>query len=559
MPKITRITVLVIGLIVTVSLAAFATSDPESSGSAATVAGKESWTADTSPITLSLYFNSPNIADFRKPWGKDPVSKKMIADTGVDLDMTIAPDDTSAKLNTMIAAGDLPDMLYMWMGTNATILREMANRDVIWKLGELSEKNAPNYMDNIDDHMLLAYRIFFDSMDLYWHPAFFTREKYWNSKWITKNMGGVVVFDQIYQELGAPEIKNTNDFIAHLKKVKASYPEFIPVQSFRGTSPDGDGNPQLIGRSLAFGGLAKRYFKGPSGWYKYYEHPDFIKVLKFANTLHEERLIDPTEFTDKREQLLGKLWGGKVYCDMQQDADNVPWFSTEATKATGKDLRLRMLPHFTIEPGMKWEGDYIRGGVGSSGIVVPKSGKNSVRVIRWLDYMLQDETQKVLLFGVEGHGHTLNDAGEPVRTPGWDALERDVRDLKYGISTYWIFREEYWGAYANKSTAEEYFAQWFTLADKAYADLTFISGAEVMPPNSEEQKIWANVKDYYSTEIMKIVSGSPGKVESDYKALLAKMKEMGLGKLNDHWTKFFEDKKIKINKYSVGLNPIVGK
>ena len=48
-------------------------------------------------------------------------------------------------------------------------------------------------------------------------------------------------------------------------------------------------------------------------------------------------------------------------------------------------------------------------------------------------------------------------------------------------------------------------------------------------------------------------------MESDYKALLAKMKEMGLDKLNAHWTKFFEEKKGKIDKYGAGLNPIVGK
>ena len=72
-----------------------------------------------------------------------------------------------------------------------------------------------------------------------------------------------------------------------------------------------------------------RFFKGDDGvWIKYWEHPDFVKVLQFANTLFNEQLVARTEFTEKQPQLWGNMLT-KLFSELN-GCDPVLWHNHAA-------------------------------------------------------------------------------------------------------------------------------------------------------------------------------------------------------------------------------------
>jgi putative aldouronate transport system substrate-binding protein len=506
---------------------------------------ENSWEIDTSPVTLRLFFDKlVATANFEKYWGQDPVSKKWIEDTGVNIEFSYPPNTDHSKLNVMIASGDLPDMVYT---TDDLIqVRELAKYDKIWALNELADMYAPGFIErNIDEHVLVAKRVKWDSMNLYAAPFYHTRARSLDSPYITKNMMGVVVIDKIYEELGSPQIKTIDDYLDLLRRVKENYPDMIPVQSNRGSSKDADGNPRMVFKTLPMAGLAARYYKDGDTYRKYWEHPNFIELLKFYNTLYNEDLIDKTEFTDNNEQLLAKEFSGRVFSDMSQDADNIDWFNSELHKVK-PDWNFIMIDPPAIRSDMTYANDSFGGGIGSPEmIVIPKSGKHPDRVIRWLDYLYNDETQRNIIFGLEGHGYVM-EGDIPVLTPEAEtAVNKGVEDTKmtYGMDAYWAFRI---GDYASIKR----FHSGSDLQKQYYEDYSFFSGAESYPPDSEEIKIAANIREFYEVEIMRIIIAPPDQVESLYNNMIATMMEMGLDTLNRHITNYFNEKEAIYKKYS---------
>ena len=489
-----------------------------------------SWTTDTSPITLTFFFDGMAGSDsnLNEHYGDDEVTSMFVAETGVDFDMTFAPDSGQTMLNVLIASGDLPDM--MWLQHTLQQATQLVQRGLVWDLDELSQTYAPKYMDNWDSRIRLFYRMHFDTMGFHSHPSYYVKDWQMESPLLLKAMQGVTVIKEVYDRLGAPPINNTEDYLDLLRRVKVEFPELTPVQSFRGPSPDKDGNPRLVERSLPLGGLNQRYFKRDGVWTKYWEHPDFVKVLQFANTLFNEQLIARTEFTDKQPQLWGNMLTN-LFSELNEDADNAagvqghgPFIEGRkelATKLGVERVRYYLLPAFTIEPHMKYEVDDLNGGVGGRGTMITKQSKHADRAIQWLDFLAQDDTQKRLLFGVEGvhYDHNMLDGWEvPLRKPEIAKYLADnppqVHRAKYGLGAMYLFRDKYWGETQGFLTLDDVGKEIYANAFANYTDLAWTRGVDNYPAGSEAEKIAATIKDYYSTQIFEIVSGAPDQVQA---------------------------------------------
>jgi ABC-type glycerol-3-phosphate transport system substrate-binding protein len=316
MPKVTRHFAVILTALLMLCIgtsAVFGTGQPSTDGTDKDVTiAENSWKTDTSPVTLEIYMDAPYFTAWEETyWGEEPISKKWIAETGVDIDFVSAPDTEHSMLNLLIASSDLPDII--WADPNLAQVKEMATRGVIWPLNELAAKNAPKFMDHYDKRLIVYYRMLFDSMNFYVAPCFYMPGKFLETPWIVKNYAGTTVVQQLYEEMGSPTVKTADDYLKLLRQVKQKYPDMIPASSNRGASPGSDGGPRVIDKLLPVAGLAEKYFKIGSGWVRYWEHPDFLLVLKYANTLYTERLIDPAELTDKDEQIQAKIFSGRVF------------------------------------------------------------------------------------------------------------------------------------------------------------------------------------------------------------------------------------------------------
>lgn len=511
-----------------------------------------SWEADKSPITLSIFFDTSG--DMDKVWGKDAVSKQFIADTGVNIQFSFAPDKDHTKLSALIASGSMPDMIY----ASDDLTQDLAKYNQIYALNELSKKYNTNFMNRIDSKAILNKRMKWDSNNLYMSPVYQISQKDMNKEWNVKNITGIAVIDSVYKAVGSPKLKTTDDLTALLKKVKQQYPDMIPAQANRNSGVDTDGNPRLVSKLLPMADLAGRYYKDSSGnYHKYWENADFLTLLKFCNELYNDGLIDKSEFTQTKAQLNAKEYPGKVFADLSQDANNIDWFNSELHKTKPNENWI-MIDTPAIKSDMKYASDSVNGGKpDASGLMVTKSCKHPDRAIRWLDYMYTDKAQISIIFGVEGQGYTLKD-GSPVATQNSiDSYNKNIDECKqtYGIDEYYNFRTGDWAPLWNYQTASQQQKDAFKVTASYYTDLSqYTSAADNFPANSDEQKAFANIKEYYSTAIMKVLTTSPGNVTTEYNKMIAQMKTLGLEKLNKYWTDYYKNQAVQEKKYSAGLS-----
>jgi len=140
----------------------------------------------------------------------------------------------------------------------------------------------------------------------------------------------------------------------------------------------------------------------------------------------------------------------------------------------------------------------------------------------------------------------------PVLTQESSALfakNQEEARMKYGIETYWFLRIVDYAAMKRLNSSSQLQQEAHKTAGKYYKDNSFFDGAESYPPNSEEIKIAANIKEYYSVEIMKIIMAKPDQVQDMYRSMIVRMKQMGLDKLNAYNTNYFNKKQELLKKY----------
>ena len=151
-------------------------------------------------------------------------------------------------------------------------------------------------------------------------------------------------------------------------------------------------------------------------------------------------------------------------------------------------MRYYLLPAFTIEPHMKYEVDDLNGGVGGRGTMITKQSKHADRAIQWLDFLAQDDTQKRLLFGVEGvhYDHNMLDGWEvPLRKPEIAKYLADnppqVHRAKYGLGAMYLFRDKYWGETQGFLTLDDVGKEIYANAFANYTDLAWNRGRRQLP------------------------------------------------------------------------------
>lgn len=513
------------------------------------------WEIDKTPVELKIFMNSPENPDgeFSNFWGKNPVTKKITEDTGVTPVVTYAPDDTGQRLNMLIAAGDLPDII---MRAKLDHLRQMINSSMIWDLSELAKEAAPNFISLVPKHILLNERLTLDTMGYYVTSQGGARLEIVEKYGLPKSPWGPTIVKEIYEELGSPVVKTGEDYIKLMKAAIEKHPDMI-LHSCRYGGPnstDGDGNPLAVVVSLAYGGLQRFYFENGK-IIQYFEKPEFVNVLKFVNRLYKEKILWPDEFVGDDQIRRSNLDAGKVLGEMSEDFDNLVYFSSRLKANRPEYNNFIMLEPFSINEGKVpvMEANTFVGSI-ESGSCISKSSKNATRAIRFLEYMyFNPQTQKEIIFGLEGVHHDMVN-GEPIIREEFKKSYIDdpiATRQKTGIHYVYLFRNDEWQSrmYEQIFGVTDYAKDALVKANKYAVDLSEFRGINQYPRDSEEAKIFASIKEYYSGKIVEVITGPADKVESSYKTLLNEMHKMGLDKLYDYMTKAYNARKAKVEKY----------
>lgn len=427
--------ILIIGLIA-VGLAIVACGkDSESSSEAA---AKESdmlvWQqyADE-PITFDWYIN---YSWFTTGWGENAVSKKITEETGVSIDFITPSGNETEKLNALIAANSLPDLITLgWWEPQFT---EMVDKDMVYALNELADEYDMYFWEVSDPDVVNWYTR--DDGNIYGYPnSSYTYKDLDERDNISSNQTFLVRKD-IYEAIGSPDMSTPEGFKQAVIDAQAMFPEvdgepLIPIGAHVFTD---QGNKSFDEYLMNF--LAVPWEKDGE-MYDRWTDPDYIQWLKMFRELGAEGYLADDIFIDQRTQMEEKLSEGRYFCMMYQYIDMVDQQKILYSKDPD-------MIYIAVDGPRNSNGDDhtlpINGINGWTVTMISKTCEHPERAISFLNYLISEHGQKVIYLGVEGVTYDMVDGEPVVKEEVLELLNSDraAYDRLYGADdAYWMLQD----------------------------------------------------------------------------------------------------------------------
>ena len=492
------------------------------------------------PITLTIFFDYPNDLNISYIEGSDLLVPKTVREeTGVSLKSTQGVDATEQSLNLLAASGDYPDL--MFIKNERPIAAAFIANSQIWAFDDLKDKYGIDVIRHININQRFTQRSRFMTDKIYYITNHGWHDEHMDSPWIVKWQTGPFVNEKWYKQLGSPAINSFDDLISFGKNAKAATSRFeSPIWIHRDTNRGMFNEPAEVEKLFQYYGLndPSTYWK-VGGTHKFaIQAPAYIDLVRDLNRMVHEEMLNPLIWTASKADKLAMVMNGSCVVVLNDDTDNLLKRSV-GMQAKYPDERYVMLAPFSANPA-KYQftaAGFPGAGGDTGGWCVPISGKNTIRSAAFVDYIMSDHFQRMNQWGLEGVHYTMVDG-----TPQWKSefigKDRDYLLENYGVNVYGgLIRDDYWAMIERLQRMPEMTEGLDTLrpALNRFVNLTFVPEAvqNPYPSDSEELKIYSQIKETFGDELAKIILNSPNeRVESDVKALLARIEKMGLSKLN---------------------------
>ncbi len=489
-------------------------------------AQKEKWYIGDN-LSLSWYVGI-NWWSYTKPWTSYPVLKEVSQITGVVPKVSIATDSDGSKLGLMMSTNRLPD--YITLDPDDPMVDKLITGGYVYSYDELIEKYCTDFEFEIDE----TFRSYtaYESTDeeyadldgkLFGLNCFFVKDE--------DDLGHLTfnVRQDIYEEIGSPDMSTTEGFYNALKEVKKRYPDMIPL---------------VLGDSWY-----RWVFEEAFGCYNYYvteeggqtsvkmraKDPKFLEALLFLRKLYSEKLIDQDVFTRSSDSLDTILAAGNVFCYPTTfwglDVVNA---SLEATKKGSHFIAVKPLAGGSMtDETVKFQGTSRRGWLTT---LISKNCKDPETAIKFARYMWSVDGNLLVCYGHENEHYYIED-GYIYRTE--EVIEARKNDLtkfenETGIFTQRLFSYPYYEE--GESTDPDRRAN-EAMAGKYCYDSTVFTYKMDPPSDTAEStistKVWAKFSTMWPSMVM---ASSDEKAEEILRDTLADMENVGLSRLEKYWT-----------------------
>lgn len=497
-------------------------------------ASQPSWKQDTSPFTFTQYFYGNWASNYlwKDQYAMDLVKKK----TGITIDRKLATGSDDDYLNTMIAAGDLPDTIMLdW---NNPAVTKLIQNGMVYSIDELVDKYAPEFKSQLDPDMVKYHSV--DGKLWYLPNLYETQDRLTSGVPIVPIRPWFIRSD-IYQAIGSPKIETTDDLMNALKSAKEKFPDVSPVGlEFFDVAQNGfHGSNSMDYLIYSFSPhLLEEQVKDDQQIVEYpMRNKGFADAFRYLNQLYRNGLLDSQLLIYKQEQYEEKLYGGQYAVASQFMTNMYTMFNPKIQSALGKDKT------YTVLDGLKANGQAPRYPAGRlmgwQGFFITKNAKDPGRIIKFAEYAWSDEGQLDMRYGTEGETYDMVD-GLPKLKP--DILNMKLNDnatfnSKYGFddsTLLWRAGKLWDGAAARdlkESQPEQYDAS-VLLAKYDYDSYSL--GMENLEPDgsSQEGTINTKVKDLWNKTIPKLVMAkSDDEFNSAYDGFIKQMDQVGAQKV----------------------------
>ncbi|NMO96025.1 extracellular solute-binding protein [Paenibacillus lemnae] len=338
-------------------------------------------------------------------WGADESSKWIKENKKVNITPVHSGGNAAQKLNTMIASGSLPDVMWMERGPDVEKLRQAG---MLVPFDDYLDK-YPNLKEWLGEAGINLLRS--EDGKLYQFPNWYTSQPNGNA--------GYVVNKKIYTELGSPKLETTEDMYNYLSMVKEKYPNVVPFEPH--LAKDGQGLNVLY---TAFGEDVLNSYVGirgvPEGdkLNSIFTDPAYRESMQYAAKLFREKLMSQDAMTQTADQVKEKVVSGRVAVLASASPTELGQLGHIQLSENDPDAGYFMVMPIHkpgLDPSKIMAGTYTQLGWNVS--VITKAAKDPEAIFAFLDWYTGPEGQRIMMWGPEG-GY-------------WDGVEEDGKTPKF--------------------------------------------------------------------------------------------------------------------------------
>jgi len=356
------------------------------------------------PIKVSVFTQQAR----QQPNKDNPVYKYLEEKLNVTFAWDILVGEIAQKRGTMIAGGDYPDLIEI----NET---QFIDAGALIPLEDLVEEYGPNIKEHFAEHW---DKLRSPDGHVYYLPNWGVirgrdQSPYYGDSalWVQK---------EVLKEAGYPDVVTMDEYFDLIIDYAKKHPQingqptipftiltydwhafcmWNPPNFLAGNPNDGNGvvDPDTYDYKTFFPmDISKRWFKK-------------------LNELNAMGYLDRAAFTDNYDQYLAKLSSGRVLGihDQRWQFAN----ADDALRDSGAYNRtMAPLPIVFDEDIRPWYRNRPVLNLGR-GVGISVNAEDPVRIIRFINDLLDEEVQRTLEWGIEGQHWQFNDKGEPYRTP----------------------------------------------------------------------------------------------------------------------------------------------
>lgn len=389
-----------------------------------------SWQKDTdNNAKLKWYVNFDWYA--QPGWGLDVVTKKIKEDMNIDVEFISGNDE---NLNTMLAGGDLPDIMTFDRTLNAAT---EAPKFAI-PLNQLAEKYDPYFLEHATKPETVQWFTLEDG-NLYGYPSFSTTKADYEDGNVVGDQVFIVRKD-IYEAIGSPDMSTPEGFLAALEKAKEYQPKAddgSDLVTFGSTALDiangGDG---------AYGGILQDFLNispiKDGAFNDRDADENYIEWIETFRKAYNEGYITNDQFSDNDNTMKEKLGQGRYFAYLHSNTKGLNEFMSD------NNARNPEQTYIAIDGPKNLAGEDSTFSGGSIGgwtqTFITKDTTDPQKAIELLTYLASEYGTMVTTFGVEGETYNIVD-GKAVYSEETEALRNsDIArfDKEIGLGSYWF-------------------------------------------------------------------------------------------------------------------------
>lgn len=536
-------------------------------------------------LTVNWYVD---VASWNPPTGLDIISQIIKEKTGIQVIFDTPVTDDGQKLATMIAGGDLPDVISIPTNRSQTIT-SLAQQGYVYDINTLSEKWAPTLMDHLPEDVLEWWS--YGNGKTYGIPNHYYSYEDIPEGQLQPN-GGMMVRQDIFdawQTYVEQNLKDNNGMVNYTGLSGGA--KQVPWQGYI-TTPEGFKEAaiwalQNYASSLTTGLQLSQFrangsasldwlaqffaipFEDENGEYVYqFTEEAYADMLYYLNDLYLAGVISPANFTQDYDGVGSVIASGKAF----------------ATLVTPQDYQI----HFTTakDSGYTYESMYITNEQGDAPVLSDIRGYGYMfnmittdadrpdMIIKLFDFLTSKEGQRLISMGPEGvtWNWSNGENSDIVYTETYLQEKANSQTSKYGLLQFdllinWQYYDNVQPKTNHGKTAAELFRtnlkRPLTIYAYDYNALAFVVDA-TDPRFQTYNNNLTRIETTIGTQLPKIIrANSRAQAESLYNSTITAIEARGLDLIIEMNSEAYLVAKAKLGitvawpPYQVGyINPL---